>query len=247
LLPALIVPPPLGSYPYFFAGVFWLTGLLLVVRSLPEASHRRLIVRLGLLMIPNCLFPLGHHWYWIDYWNPTRVGGWMMGPEDVIFAFDIGATGCLAAIWLSRHRLIVAEQPVPRLGRLLAAGIPAQCAFLMLLSMGQSSMASAVLAMLVTVVPLLLLRPDLWRFSVAGGVGFSLFYCGIVKAVFWMWPEFVYCWKNTSPWGLLLFGIPLGEIAWAAGFGLCWPLFAGYVFDLRFFTPPLAIMEEPGR
>ena len=94
-------------------------------------------------------------------------------------------------------------------------------------------MGSMILAQLMVAVLLLLLRPNFWQFSAAGGIGFPLFYCGIVRAAFWMWPEFVSCWKSTPPWGLLLFGIPLGEIAWAVGFGLFWPLFAGYVFELR--------------
>ena len=219
----------LEAYPYLFSDVLWLIGLLLVVRSLPLASHRRLLVRLGIVMIPNFLFSLAHH----DYWNPVRVGGWALGPEDVLFAFNVGTTGCLSAVLLYRHQLTVAGQPVPHIGRLLAVGVPAQCAFLVLLSMGRSSMASAILAQLMAVISLLLLRPDLWRFSAAGGIGFSLIYCGIVKAMFWIWPEFLSCWRSTPPWGLLLFGIPLGEIAWAVGFGLFWPLFAGYVFELR--------------
>ena len=219
----------LGTYSYLFSDLLWLSGLLLVVRSFPLASHRRLLVRLGIVMIPNCLFSLANY----DYWSPIRVGGWVLGPEDMLFAFNVAAMGCLPAVWLYRRQLIVAEQPVPHIGRLLAVGIPAQCAFLVLFSMGRSGMASAILVQLMAVGSLLLLRPDLWRFAAAGGIGFSMIYCGIVKTVFWIWPGFVACWKSTPPWGLLLFGIPLGEIAWAASFGLFWPLFAGYVFDLR--------------
>jgi hypothetical protein len=223
------VPQALGTYPYLFSDVLWLIGLLLVVRSLPVAAHRRLLVRVSLLMLPNFLFSLAHH----DYWNPVRVGGWALGPEDVLFVFNVAAMGCLSAVLLYRHKLTVAEQPVPHIGRLLAVGVPAQCAFLVLLSLGRSSMASTILAQLMAMVSLLLLRPDLWRFSAAGGIGFSLIYCGILKTVFWSWPEFVSCWRSTPPWGLLLFGIPLGEVAWAVSFGLFWPLFAGFVFDLR--------------
>jgi hypothetical protein len=140
------------------------------------------------------VFSLAHP----DYWNPIRAGGWALGPEDALFAFNVGAMGCFPAVWLSRRRLIVAEQPVPRIGRMLAVGIPAQCAFLILLSIGRSSMASAILALLMAVVSLLLLRPDLWRFSAAGGMGSSLIYCGIVKGVFYLWPDFVSCWKTTG-------------------------------------------------
>src|ERR1039457_426889 len=47
-----------------------------------------------------------------------------------------------------------------------------------LFSMGRSSMTSAILAILAAVVSLLVLRPDLWRFSVAGGIGLASFFLG---------------------------------------------------------------------
>ena len=230
------VPQALGTYPYLFWNVLWLSGLLLAVRSLSLASHRRLIVRLGLVMLPNGLFSLAYPNCWKEYWCPMRPGGWVLGPEDILFAFNVGATACLAAVWLYRHRLIVAGQPVAHTGRILTVGIPSQCAFLVLFSTCRSGIAAMILAQFLAVVPVLLLRRDLWRFSTAGGFGFSLIYCGILRTVFCIWPGFLSCWKSTPPWGRLLFGIPLGEIAWAVGFGLFWPLFAGYVFDLRLST-----------
>ena len=178
------VPQVLGTYPYLFSDILWLCGLMLVVRSLPVASHRRLLVRLGLTMIPNFLFSLADY----DYWNPMRVGGWAAGPEDMLFTFNAAATACLPAVWLYRHKLMVAERPMPRFGRLLAIGIPTQCVFLVLFSISRSGIASAILALFMAVVPLLLLRPDLWRLSAAGGIGFPLFYCGIVRAAFWICP-----------------------------------------------------------
>ena len=237
------LPQALETYPYCFSNVLCLSGILLAVRLLPVASHRRLILRLGLIMIPNGVFSLAHSDYWRDYWHPSRVGGWALGPEDMLFAFNVGAMGCLAAVWLYRHKLIVAEQSAPSLGRLLAIGVPTQCAFLALFSMSRSGIAAAILALLMAVVPRLLLRPDLWRLSAAGGIGFSLMYPGIIRAAFWIWPEFVFCWRSTPPWGLLLFGVPLGEVAWAISFGLFWPLFTGYVFDLR----PSTAQQVAGR
>jgi hypothetical protein len=122
----------------------------------------------------------------------------------MLFGFNVGAMGCLAAVWLYRHQLMVAEQPVPRIGRILAVGIPTQCAFLVLFSMCRSGMASAILAQLMALVLLLLLRPELWRFSAAGGIGFPLMYGGVVKLMFWIWPDFVSCWTGAPPWGWLL-------------------------------------------
>ncbi|HMD71233.1 MAG TPA: hypothetical protein VKF41_07810 [Bryobacteraceae bacterium] len=223
----------LGTYPYLFWNILWLSGLLLAARWHTLPSHRRLTLRLGLIMVPNGLFSLAYPDHWKDYWNPNRVGGWVVGPEDVLFAFNVGATACLAAALLYRGRLIVAERPVSRIGRTLALGIPAQCLFLVLFSMFRSGIGSMILAQLVALVPVAVFRSGLWRFSAAGGIGFPLIYCGILKSVYWICPDFVSCWRSTPPWGLLLFGIPVGEIVWAVSFGLFWPLFAGFVFDLR--------------
>ena len=236
----MIVPQALGSYPYLYWNVLWFSGLLLAVRSLPLAAHRRLTVRLGLVMLPNGLFSLAHPDYWKEYWNPIRAGGWVLGPEDILFAFNVGATAYLAAVWLYRHQPMAGE-PGSRIRRILTVGIPAQCAFLVLYSMCRSGIGSMILAQLMAAIPIFLLRPDLWRFSAAGGIGFSLIYCGVLRTVYWIWPGFVSCWKSTPPWGLLLFGIPLGEIAWAVSFGLFWPLFAGWVFDLRVSRRPQAL------
>ena len=229
----ITLPPALGTCPYLVWNVLWLGGLLLAVRSLPLASHRRLIVRLGLVMVPNGLFSLVYPSSWNDYWHPERLGGGVLGFEDILFAFNAGATGCLAAVWLYRRKLTVAGRPLPCAGRILAVGIPAQCAFFVLYSVWRSGMGSMILAQLMVAVLLLLLRPNFWQFSAAGGIGFSLIYCGILRAVFWICPGFASGWRSTPPWGLPLFGIPLGEVAWAVSFGLCWTLFAAFVCDLR--------------
>jgi len=102
-----------------------------------------------------------------------------------------------------------------------------------------------ILAQFLAVVPVLLLRPDLWRLSATGGIGFSLIYCGILRTVFCIWPDFVSCWRSTLR-GVASVRSPPGEVAWAISFGLFWPLFSGFVFNLRLARPPLAIMEEPG-
>jgi len=95
----MTLPHALETYPYLVTGVLWFCGLLLVVRSRGFASHRRLILRAGLIMIPNSLFSLAHR----DYWDPVRVGGWPLGPEDALFAFNVAAMGCLAVVLFSRN------------------------------------------------------------------------------------------------------------------------------------------------
>ena len=71
------------------------------------------------------------------------------------------------------------------------------------------------------------------RLALAGIWKLPLLYLIIVKIYFMIWPGFVGQWNASTLWGVLFFGLPLGEIAWAFGFGFYWPLFMGYVFKLK--------------
>ena len=220
----------LQTYPYLFSGLLWLGVALAVVRMLPHSQHRTLMVRLGLIMIPNFLFSALTEQ---DYWSPRRLGGWAVGIEDVLCSFNIGVAACLPAMILFRRRLVFPDRDVAKMRRILAIVCLATGSYLVMLALGRSSMATLILTQVLAVALLLVLRPDLWPLSLSGGAGFLLFYCATVKLYFWIWPDFVSSWWGPPPLGLLLFGIPVGEIAWAASYGLFWPLFAGFVFGLR--------------
>ena len=51
--------------------------------------------------------------------------------------------------------------------------------------------------------------------------------------VFLLWPGFITQWNPEGIWGAVVLGLPRGEIAWAFAFGAFWPVFVGYVFDVR--------------
>src|ERR1017187_10110648 len=224
----------LRAYPYFFANVLWLGGLLLALRWLPSASHRRLVIRLGLVLIPSCLFS---PFLFRDYWDQVRIGGWAMGVEDVICSFNVGATGSLPFVFLYRHNLIFADQRQPALKRFLMWVLLGHCAFCLLWTTSGSSIGSLILTQSLAAIPLLFLRADLWRISLVNGAAFPLLYCALIKAFFFIWPSFVSCWRSTPPWVRLLCGVPLGEIVYAISLGLVWPLFAGFVFGFRVKPP----------
>ena len=224
------LPAVIQAYPYLFSGLLGLGAVLLIAARLPLSDHRRLILRLGLLMTVNFPFAVFSE---ADYWAPARMGGWKLGIEDALCAFDIGALAPLPAVLVWRSRLLLAERPVPRIGRLISLAAATHGCFGLLLLLGWPSMTSLIVMQLVPVVPLLLWRRNLWQFAAAGGIGSLMLHCGIVKVCFWIWPAFASCWRSAPPWGQLWFGIPLGEMVWAASFGLFWSLLAGFVFDLR--------------
>lgn len=220
----------LAMYPYLFAGLLSLGFVLLVMRWRPLAAHRRMMIQLGLINVPSAiLLPLVGR----DYWYPNRLGGGGLGVEDALCAFNVSAMGCLPAVLLFGARLVHPQGPGPKLRRLLICGLLGLGSFLVQLSVGNSSMTSLIVTLLIGSVVLVSLRPGLWPAALACGLGFPLLYDASVMAVLWACPGFISSWTSAPPWGRLLFGIPLGETAWAAAFGIFWPLLAGYVFDLR--------------
>ena len=223
----------LATYPYLVAGLLSLAFVLLVMRWRPLAAHRGMMIQLGLINLPSALLlPLVGR----DYWYPHRLGGAGLGLEDALCAFNVSAMGCLPAVLLFGSRLVRPQGSGPKRQRLLIRALLGPTSFLVQLSVGRSSMTSLIITLLIGSLVLVSLRPDLWP-ALACGLGFPLLYDASVMIVLRVCPGFIATWTTAPPWGRLLFGIPLGETAWAAAFGLFWPLLAGYVFDLRFAVP----------
>jgi hypothetical protein len=227
----------LETYPYLASNIALACGAVFV-SCLPRlAPFRRLVLRLGWMMVPNCLVSALD---FSDYWNPERLGGWRVGVEDALWCFNVGALAPL--LWALAFRtlgwqLSGATAAALKWKRMLPLVLLSAVSFGILRGAGVSSIACVVFVPLIPGAALILLRPDLWRFSLAGGIGFMLFYSGLVKAVLWFWPRASFVWVNSPPWGLRVWDLPVGELAWALVFGFFWPLFAGYVFDLRLPCP----------
>ena len=79
----------------------------------------------------------------------------------------------------------------------------------------------------------LILRRKLWPMALSGALGGTILYCVFVRILFWIWPDFMSQWSGHGVWGVIVVGLPLGEIVWACTFGAAWPLFAAYAFDAR--------------
>jgi len=58
-------------------------------------------------------------------------------------------------------------------------------------------------------------------------------YWAVLKLWHLLVPSFGAQWNSEALWGPTVFGVPLDEVAWAAAFGLAWPLFAAYLFHAR--------------
>ncbi|MGA2262295.1 MAG: hypothetical protein ABSH28_12760, partial [Acidobacteriota bacterium] len=161
----MILPEIVKSHPYLFTNVLSLGLVLISAIHLPPAC-RRLILRLGLIMMLSSTFAL---LFEREYWHPIRAGGWALGIEDLLFTFDSGALGCLPAIWFFRRNLVVAEQPAPKIVRLLGVAMMSLCWLTVIWLMGLSKTTSILLAHIMTAVSLRRPRFDLWALGLANG------------------------------------------------------------------------------
>ena len=216
------------GHPYLFTNVCSLIICLLTACLLGRPG--RLIILGGLLSTPSFyLIALFEN----EYWNPVRIWGWVVGIEDVLCSFDVGAMALIPCACMFGRRLLWNEGRRTVLLRYFFLGALNSVLFLVLVFMGLGGMTSLVLTYLLMMAILQIVRWRLWPLSVAGLLGFTFIYYVIVRVYFWYWPDFINQWNFGSIWGRPVAGLPLGEIAWAGAFGFFWPLFVGYVLEAR--------------
>jgi hypothetical protein len=119
------------------------------------------------------------------------------------------------------------------LKRSLLAGLLFCGVSLLLAAAGIGGLENTLVAGAVMVVFFLLRRPVFWPLAVRGGLLFLLVYVGIVKMQFYFWPGYLGQWTLTGVLGGTVFGVPLGEIVFAAVFALLWPLHIAFAFDVE--------------
>jgi len=81
---------------------------------------------------------------------------------------------------------------------------------------------------------LLVRRLSLWRLALTGLICFTPAYVLELKFEIAAWPNYISYWDAGGLWGTLVFGIPRGEIAWAAVFGAAYPVVIASALDIRF-------------
>lgn len=214
------------TYPYLAGGLGGLAFLGIGLAVLP--GQRKPALLSGALGMPFA--GLGT-WFVPVYWDPQmvwRVG--RVGLEDLVFSFAFAAWAWLFAIWPVRKRATIHVR-----WRFLLAGYAGlvTCAMstfgLACLIVGDP-MASVLMTFAVGVVFHLFLRPEFWRVALAGVLGFGLAYVLYMKFLLDGSPVFASFWAETKPWSTPCWGIPVGEWAWAVGYGACWPLFLAFLF-----------------
>jgi hypothetical protein len=202
----------------------------------------------GVACLPASVLALMHEG---GYWRPIRLGGGPLGIEDLVFAFTVGAAAWLCAAGpyrkLAAPGHIVTGQAVTRL---LLWGAASSAAAFGLWRAGVDCMSATLAPAFLLLAALLARRAQLWPLAITGPAVFVPLYVVVVRVQLAVWPDYLLQWSRGGPWSGMVFGMPAGEIAWAAAFAAVWPVAIASAAGMELNPAkllPLALMEEPGR
>ena len=183
----------------------------------------------------------------LDYWNPPHVLGPLFSIEGMLFSFGNGVLLWVIAEFPFRGRLENSFRYRVFIRHLLIYGAVAMAVIILLWNktLGLTNlplMSATILALLVVGAALLIQHPGLLPFSLAGGVGFCLFYTAQLAILSRLSPEFASFWYAGVRDGFTVFSYPIEELAWAMAYGAIWTIVIGagsgvYLFDSR--SPPV--------
>lgn len=217
--------------PYLFSNIPGLAIILLLAWRTRHRDYARAAIFSGIACIP-CSFAESASG---AYWHPKLLGGMTWGFESVLFTFVSGATVWMIAAAASRKGYSIGVSTFGEVFRRMTPGALAVTAlFLLLLRLGVNCVTATILSPPGLLLVLLWRRKSLWTLSLAGLAAFTPFYTVLVKLQFAVWPNYLSYWNPGGTWGTLLFGVPHGEIAWAAIMGAAWPVAIASALDVRF-------------
>ena len=151
-----------------------------------------------------------------------------LGIEDALFCFLAGGMAWLEAVWpFRRDPCWDSTYYLSSLRYLGCTGFLVG-AFLLFYHSGISPMGSMIGAYVLLIGLILTLQKELWPLTVAAGLQGFVFYFFFLHVLFAIAPDFSESWKGTTIWHFRIWGIPLGEIAWAAFFTGSWPTLVAY-------------------
>jgi len=214
-------------------------------------TQRRPMILSGLL---SCPFSLCSFLFDPEYWHPLRIIDFPFSPEDILFSFTPGGLLWFVVISLMRADISLHIHIRIVLTRYRITVLHGSIVYAVFWLAGIGVMSAALIGIASVLGYTLWLRRDLWSISGIGMVGFTAAYAIFIKITFLAFPAFHWQWNVGAMWSTLLWGVPLGELAWAVMFGSTWPLVAAYLFDARIgngrnadaFRPREGVLSEGG-
>jgi hypothetical protein len=217
------------DYPYLMTSLIML--LAFTAGALFVPAQRTAMVLSGLLSAP---FAFASVIFVPEYWQPKRIACFLTGPEDIIFSFAGGGL-----VWLTAVRVVGPDMTVAlQFGRVvrrylvcIMSFFASVLAFKYLFSL--STMTSVISGGSVHYVALLLLRRDLFRFSLLTGLTYCVLYTVFGILVSRTWTDFLNQWNWDNLTGLTIVGVPIEESIWALVFAACGVLAMAYILEAR--------------
>ena len=200
-----------------------------VALAFSPSNQRRPALVSGLLAAPwalTCLILTPS--YWQPVYLLVRLG---VGMEDVAFMFTSGILSWTLAQCPFERCAGPPDSTASFLRRALGCWGCGSLLFSVFQLAGWRLMWSVLATMVLLSAALVAVRPDLRGVSLRGMVRFAVCYPAILKLVFIASPSFVSHWNRDALLGYYLFGLPVEEILWAAGFGAVWPTILAFAVE----------------
>ena len=230
-----------GNYPYLcMTAAGALATTIMVVLSRKQGKMILLSASAGL---PPAVFAPAFEGC---YWNPKRLLGGGIGIEDFLCGFMVAGVLWWGICRVPRFRNRDAD-PGRFWKRYLVISAPAITASYAAYFADMDGLTLALIGPLIVILLLAYLDLSLWRYSVAGLVIFLVFWWANLKLHFLLWPQFPGEWNQAVWFGRTFAGVPLGELIWAAAFGLCWPALMAWCMGVTFTRAGRAGGLDPAR
>jgi len=215
--------------PEQYVWLAWSSAFLLPWAALYLAFplHRRAMFRASLFTAP---FGLTEPLFVPAYWNPpslfdlaARTG---FDLESLIFTFAIGGVAAvLYSVLTGRgvHPMAAHEKRHPLHRHHYKALASPFIAFPILYFLPWNPIYAGIVALLIGAGATVACRPDLKTKTWVGGLLFLGYYLIFLLGLEWTAPGYIErTWNLAALSGVLVFGIPVEELAWAIAFGLYW-------------------------
>lgn len=218
----------MASHPYLLGCLAIAMAALASAAAAPRSIRRSAWVA-ALLAAPFTLVSLDYG----AYWHPARLGGLQLGLEDLLLSVASGVFLWSLPAGLAANRIRLQMDWAVLLRRYLGVTLAGAALVGICRGLGASPSLSLTTTMVAITAGVLALRPAYWRLATAGGASYLALYLTILKCSWSAFPAFSSQWNWAGMCGVTIFGIPLEEIGWAAGYGAVWPVMMAFTLRAR--------------
>src|SRR3989344_3622767 len=223
------------QYSYLIGNLILFVPWLILFAWRKDLRHKIFIMSL----IFGLFGPISQLFYLRDYWHPELFNGWAIGIEDFLFGFFIGGISC--AIYEELFGLKYSKRHIKNhkvwMGYFALVG-----GVIMLIGnllIGFNSIYVSIFVFLIFGMIIIKIRHDLLKDAIISGLLIAAVMFIAYLIFIPMFPGIIQnWWKLNNISGVLILGVPLEELLWAATWGfVAGPLYE-FLNGLRFRLSP---------